>query len=231
MPESILIIEDDEIFREFLQEALFPSQFDIWTAPNVLEGMQKCFEHQPDLILLDLMMPGLNGWQACQRIRDMTDTPIIILTGSPSEDDLEKAVTFDIDGYMIKPVSVTELLAKVKAVLQRTNDNLNNADSSDQVIVVGDLLIDLFSHQVSYNGNPIRLNRTEFKLLVCLAQNQGRILPHRFLLREVWGADSEDNVKLLRTSIYRLRGKLAQEIGNEDMIQVHWKIGYSLEIS
>ncbi|MEM7348642.1 MAG: response regulator transcription factor, partial [Chloroflexota bacterium] len=177
---------------------------------------------------LDLMMPDMDGWTVCARIREMSDVPIMMLTGLNSDYDLERGLELGADHYLVKPVTAPELTARVKAALRRTTTSKGISTPSTIISHLG-LEVDVARHSVSYEGQAIHLTPTEFKLLVCLTEHRGRILPHNFILERVWGVGYEENRDILRLYIQKLRVKLTEATGLNELIQAHWGVGYRFD--
>ena len=195
---------------------------------NCIEGLQKVYQRNPNLVILDVMMPDMDGWTVCSRIREISTVPILMLTGLNSDYDLEKGIELGADGYLVKPITAPELLARVKAILRRTDKAASSLAPPTVISHLG-LQIDISRHAVTYEGQAIHLTPTEFKLLVCLAEHRGRILPHNFILERVWGVGYEENRDILRLYIQKIRAKLTKSTGLTELIQAHWGVGYRFD--
>lgn len=228
MQTRILIIDDDVQLQKLISIALKSNEYQVHLAYSPTEGLKAIYAEQPDLVILDIMLPEMDGWQVCKRIRDMCDVPILMLTALNQEDDMVKGLDLGADDYLVKPFVPSELVARVKALLRRSYGNKPIA-MADQVIQFNDLVIDLDKSQVIYKAEPVRLTPTEFKLLVCMTRHRGRVLPHDFLLKQVWGAGYEDNIHILRMYVKKVRNKLMKiDKADEDLIRSEWGIGYRL---
>lgn len=228
MPKRILVIDDDERLLDLTRKVLEVLQYEVHTSSNPQQGLQAFYNINPDLVILDVMMPGMDGWQVCRRIREMSSVPIIMLTGLNSENDITKGLELGADSYIVKPITATELKARVAAILRRAKIS-GQQTSTAKIMMFDGFSIDIESHEATYNGIPLQLTPTEFKLLVCFAKNRGHILSHEHILQYVWGVGYEGNRDLLRLYIKKLRSKLLATTGTDDLIQAHWGIGYRFE--
>lgn len=227
MRKKILVIDDDQSLRNNLKDILTSLGYETITAGAAVEGLQEAYKTKPNLIILDVMLPGMDGWQTCQRFREMSNVPILMLTALGSEDDVVKGLEMGADDYVVKPVTMRELGARVKALLRRAelSSDKNNLDVS-KFIQYQDLIIDFDKHEVTRKNNRIDLSPTEFRLLSCLVKHQGRVLPHSFLLTQVWGAEYSGELDHLRLYISYLRRKIEDDPSKPDLIKNEWGIGY-----
>jgi DNA-binding response OmpR family regulator len=202
---TVLVIDDDTVLLGLLRQYLSKAGYSVETAANGLEGLQRAYEVHPDLVLLDVMMPRMDGWQACARLREVTRVPVIMLTAKDQESDKLRGFGLGIDDYVTKPFSFAELAARMAAVLHRARQ----AQTSERrVHTIGDLTIDLESLRVTRRGEPISLTPTEFRLLAALVENAGRVLTHEQLLEQVWGYDGAGDTGYVKRYIWYLRQKL-----------------------
>lgn len=212
MANKILIIEDEIHIVELIKFNLEENGYKVVYALDGEEGINKAFEEQPDLILLDLMLPIIDGIDVANRIRNsksLRDTPIIMLTAKSSETDKIVGLEIGADDYITKPFSVRELLARVKAILRRysktkDNDNIKHFE-------IDGLIIDDEKHEVSRNGVVYSLTLKEYELLKILAQNRGKVLTRNFLLDEIWGYDYFGETRTVDVHIRHLRSKIEDE--------------------
>jgi len=225
--KKLLVIDDDQDLQSNLKNILDSLGYDTITAGTAVEGLQKAYKTKPNLIILDVMLPGMDGWQTCQRFREMSNVPILMLTALGSEDDVVKGLEMGADDYVVKPVTMRELGARVKALLRRAelSADRNNLDVS-KFVQYQDLVIDFDKHEVTRKNNRIDLSPTEFRLLSCLVKHQGRVLPHSFLLTQVWGAEYSGELDHLRLYISYLRRKIEDDPSKPDLIKNEWGIGY-----
>ena len=190
------------------------------------EGLQKAYQARPDLIILDIMMPGMDGWEVCHRLRELSDVPIIMLTARNMKGDVVKGLESGADDYMTKPFSATELEARIQAVLRRSGNANGYGKSRSSFYSNGYLTIDFDRRIVKVRGESVDLTPTEFKLLSCLVRNEGRVLPHRYLLTEVWGPEYADEVDYVKLYIRYLRLKIEENPSDPIYIQTESGVGY-----
>ncbi len=224
LPIRILIIEDDPPVRDFVRSALELEGYHADVAGDGLTGVQFFQQHAPHLIILDIGLPSLNGFQVLEQIREKDDTPIIMLTTRDAEEDKLRAFELGADDYLTKPFSARELVARVQAVLRR-----GPAWTAGRGLrQVGNLEIDLKTRQVWTAGQPVHLSRTEFSLLVELAATPGRVCPDRQLLVKVWGEAYRDEREILRRTIARLRQRLVRPDQTQYILRQQG-VGYLLQ--
>ncbi|MCB0196262.1 MAG: response regulator transcription factor [Anaerolineae bacterium] len=227
MNDKILVIDDDPSFTEIVQHSLLTEGYSVTTAPDGQEGIRQFFESHPDLIILDITMPRLNGYQVCQRVREMADTPIIMLSALGREEDVIKGLDYGADDYLTKPFRTGELLARVRATLRRSRDEIvlpKNLIYRDNY-----LFIDLETRRIEANGKAVRLTPTEYKLLELLVKNKGRIIEARQILEKVWGFEYIDDIDYLRVYIWHLRRKLEPDPKNPIYLLNEQYVGYRFE--
>ncbi len=222
--KRILIIDDEPQIRKFLRISLTAQGYDVVEAPRGEDGISKCATSQPNLVILDLGLPDLDGQQVIGRIRESSDVPIIVLSVRTKDQEKVSALDSGANDYVTKPFSIEELLARVRAALRAKLDLVSAAAE----FVVGELVVDVPKHKVSVSGTDVKLTRKEFDLLRMLAQNAGRIVTHRQILREVWGPAHEDDVHYLRIYIGHLRQKLGDDSANPRFIESEPGVGYRL---
>lgn len=206
--ERVLIVEDDPPIRRFLRVAFEAHGFEVVEAPTGKEGVDKAATTTPDLVVLDLGLPDIDGKEVVRRVREWSETPILILSVREAEDEKVAALDSGANDYVVKPFGIAELLARVRALL-RVARGVASAPSAE--IVQGDLRIDLARHEVTLAGAPVKLTRKEFDLLALLARHAGRIITHKQLLHDIWGPAHEHDVQYLRVFIGRLRTKLRDD--------------------
>ena len=226
MAYKLLLIDDDVQLCQLLQLMLKKMDFDVEIAHDAVTGLRQAYTIKPDAIVLDIMMPGMDGWQTCQRFREMTDVPIIMLTALSAEDEVIKGLNLGADDYLVKPVTADELAARVRALLRRVARSNVDGSRREPVLTQDNLMIDLNKCEVTLDGKRVDLSLTEFKLLSFLAKHKGRVLPHEFLLTEVWGPEYVNEIDCLRLYISYLRSKLEKDPLNPELIQNEWGIGY-----
>jgi two-component system KDP operon response regulator KdpE len=221
---TILVVDDEPQIRRVMRTALAAQSYVILEAHTGEEALEMMRHERPDLVLLDVNMPGIGGLAACREIRAASDVPIIMLTVRNSERDKVSALDAGADDYVVKPFGMEELLARIRAALRR-------APSAEAVppFVSNDLSIDFESRSVTVRGRPVRLTPKEFELLRLLVANQGKALPHRKLLQAVWGPDYGEETEYLRVFINQLRKKIESDPRNPRYIRTDPWVGYRFE--
>lgn len=227
MAEILLLIEDDITLCEALRFMLTKKGFQVEVANNAITGLQKAYAVKPDAVILDIMLPDMDGWQTCARFREMSDVPIIMLTALGSEENVVKGLNLGADDYIIKPVTAEELAARVRALLRRVSRTSSPVNSGrGPIFTYEDLMIDFDKHEVMVDGKRVDLSPTEFRLLSVLARHKGRMLPHEFLLTEVWGPEYVGEIDYLRLYISYLRRKIEKDPAKPSLIHNEWGVGY-----
>jgi len=222
--QKILLVDDDPGIATAVKQALSAHGYQITTARDGIEALEAFEREGPDLILLDLMMPHCGGFEVCQRIREHSSIPIIVLSVKGGENDIVSVLDMGADDYLVKPFRLAELLARVRAVLRRGDKSLNS-----RKVVCGDLEIDLDEHVVTIAGRDIMLTRTEYAVLVELANNVGRVLTTNLLVQRVWGNQYSDATGYVKGVIRRLRVKLEQDPAHPRYIITEPYLGYRLK--
>jgi len=224
MSIKILIIEDDVNGAELARFQLEQANYDVCIAVDGMEGLRQAYAWRPDLILLDVLMPTLNGWKVCERLRAITDVPIIFVTALGQEQYLIRGLKMGADDYVVKPYNNRELVARIEAVLRRHS---MNSISPTGVYFYDNLEIDFDRRTVTRGEKTTTLTPLEFKLLSCLAERPGKSFSHHYLLHRVWGADdqSRGSVKLY---VWYLRQKLETDPSNPRVILTERGVGYRL---
>ena len=226
--EAILVIDDDPAARELVTSTLKREEYTTITAPDGQAGLRAMYENKPDLIVLDIKMPTMDGWTVCQRIREVSDIPIIMLTAQDSPEEIIKGLDMGADDYVTKPFDLPVLAARVGATLRRANKDRSQLKAG---IAYSDdyISINLDERRVIVGGNQIRLTPTEFDLLAHLVQNIPRIVTYRDLLSEVWGFEYIDDIDYLRVYIWHLRRKLEPESKKPIYILNELGVGYRFQ--
>jgi len=224
MGKKVLVIDDDPGLLTLLRLGLEREGFTIITAQDGKEGVRRAYETRPDVIILDIMMPGMDGWLTCQRLRHMCDTPIIILTSKTARADVLKGLSLGADDYLTKPCSFDELKARIRAVLRRAGSGSQPAWRA--IYDDGNLRIDLKDGLVFRNGEEVHLTPTESRLLLYLVSQKGRIVPHKELLISVWGPEYAEEVGYLSVYIRYLRQKIEDDPSRPRYIRTRWGMGY-----
>lgn len=223
-PASILIVDDEAQIRRVLRTTVSSHGYSVSEARSGEEALEAIRREKPDLILLDVNLPGISGLDTCREIRQSSDVPIIMLTVRNSERDKVQALDAGADDYVVKPFGSEELLARIRAALRR-------AAPSETLppFASGDLKIDFERRVVSVKGEPVRLTPKEFELLRHLVANQGKALPHRRLLQAVWGPDFGEETEYLRVFINQLRKKIEPQPRHPRYIHTEPWVGYRFE--
>jgi two-component system KDP operon response regulator KdpE len=219
MPDRILVIDDEPQITRVLRAAISAQGYDVRTANDPEEGLQVLRDWTPDLVITDLMMPGMSGVELTRAIRAHATTPILILSVRDHERSKVEALDAGADDYVTKPFGIQELLARVRAHLRRAPER------TAQAMEVGDFVIDALAHSISVQGKPIHLTPKEFDLLVLLARHAGKVMTHRALLTSVWGAQSAHQPEYLRVFVGQVRKKLEAETGRQYIQTEPW-VGY-----
>jgi two-component system KDP operon response regulator KdpE len=222
----VLIVEDDPNIVDLIRSNLAVRGFDTLVSTDGVRALQLLESGQPDVVLLDLMLPGVDGLQLCQSMRERSSVGIIVVSARRGERDKVTALNVGADDYMTKPFSIEELLARITATLRRSRPVVS-AEPAETVITVGDVEIDLSGHRVTRNGADIHLTPTEFALLRELATDRGKLLSHADLLRRVWGPGYQTETEYVRVYVRRLRAKLEVD-GAPPMIITAPRAGYRL---
>lgn len=226
---TVLVIDDDKTLLRLVQEALNKAKFHVILATNGIDGLQELYARQPDLVLLDVMMPRMDGWETLSRIRQLSHVPVIMLTAKDGETDKLRGFTHGVDDYITKPFSFVELVARAQAVMRRSNER--QVGSKARRFVNGALVIDVDAHRVTKGGKLVELTPTEFRLLQTLAENSGRVLTHEQLLESVWGYDTGEDTGYVKRYIWYLRHKLEDDPTNPQYILTERGFGYSFPAS
>jgi two-component system KDP operon response regulator KdpE len=225
--KKVLVIDDDPAFVRLVEQVLTPAGFEVLTASAGGEGLRLLFTQRPDIVLLDVVMPKMDGWDTCRRIRDITDVPVIMLTAQKNtEEDIVHGLECGADNYLIKPVGKRELVGRVQAVLRRAELSLPE-EQKGTTFSDGYLTVDIVQRQVLVNGESVRLTPIEFRLLALLMQNAGRILTHKQLLEGVWGWEYIDDLDYVRIYIWHLRQKIEPDQAKPRYIITEPGVGYS----
>ncbi len=225
MAETILLIDDDEVLLELLAEHIRTAGFVVLTASRGEAGARLALEKQADLVVLDVMMPGMDGWEVCRRLREVSNVPIIMLTAKGEELDRLRGFHLGVDDYVAKPFSFAELVARVRAVLARSR---GSASAALQVSS-GELTIDLERRKVTVGGNPIELSPTEYRLLETLARRAHQTIPTEKLVLQVWGETYTGEVEHVKRYIWALRQKIERDPGDPKHILTERGFGYRFE--
>jgi len=226
MSTCILIVDDEPRYLRLMEANLVTEGFNVVKATNGQEAVNMVVEKRPDLVLLDIMMPVLDGFGACERIREFSNVPIIVVTARGSENDRVRGLDLGADDYIVKPFSATELLARVRAVLRRAQTS--GGAFQQAIFNHGNLRIDFARAEVFKGDKVVFLSATEYRLLLQFAHNIGSVLTSEQLLMDVWGPEYRDDKEILWVSISRLRQKLESDPKNPQHIVTRSGLGYTM---
>jgi len=226
MSDLILVIDDDATLLGLLVEHLSRAGYRVITAASGGTGLQTFYDHNPDLVILDVMMPGMDGWTVGERLREVSNVPIIMLTAKGEEQNRLRGFRIGVDDYAVKPFSFFELVARAGAILARSRRA--SPETQQAPIVRGDIVIDLVEQRVTRAGHPIRLTPTEFRLLAALAEQPGHTFSPKALLVQVWGSEYADDVENVKRYIHYLRQKLEADVEHPQLILTERGFGYYL---
>jgi two-component system KDP operon response regulator KdpE len=222
----ILVIEDEREIRRFLRYSLTGNDFELLEAERGREGILQAATHQPDLVILDLGLPDIDGADVIQQLRDWSQVPIIVLSARGQERDKVAALDAGADDYLTKPFGIGELLARIRVALRHAA--IQASGTEDSTYTVGDLRVDLSRRQVIVRDQEVHLTPTEYRLLTTLIRHAGKVVTHRQLLREVWGPDSVHETHYLRVFMAQLRQKIESEPVRPRYLLTEPSVGYRM---
>lgn len=225
--KKILVIDDDLNLGQAIKLTFARVGAEVFTAVDGRDGLRQFYEHRPDLVILDVRMPDIDGWETCRQIRLLSNVPIIMLTTMDKDEDVLRGFDFGADDFVTKPFSREVLLARARAVLRRVE--LLNEASDQSAYNDGHLNIDLRKRRVMVNGEQAQLTATEFRLLSYLLQNAGQILTYQNILDKVWGWEYQDSIDYVHVYISHLRKKLEPDPRNPQYVLTERGIGYRFE--
>ena len=229
MSKKVLVIDDDPEVGKLVEAILRPMDLAVLQAYSGTEGLQRAYNLHPDLIVLDVMMPGMDGFDVCSRLREITTAPILMLTARNSDMDIVRGFNAGVDDYVKKPFKGGELSARVRALLRRAEENARVASDPRPVYSDAVLNIDLSSQSVSLLGKSLDLSPREYGLLSCLVRERGRVVSHRELLRQVWGDSYIDDTSMVSLYVFYLRNKLEDGKHGHQYIHTQRGRGYRFE--
>jgi len=225
MTDKVLVVDDDGPMRAFIRRNLEARGYEVSEAANGLEALAQVRSVEPDLVILDIMMPHLDGYETCRRLRRTSDVPVIVLTAMGGESDIVAALDCGADDCLTKPFGVEELLARLRSVLRRALREPSAA--SPEMVVHRDLRVDLDGHRAWLGDEELKLTRTEFSVLRHYVRNVGRTVPHRQVLSAVWGDGFEQESHYVRIYVSRLRAKIETDPDDPYFFTEHG-LGYRL---
>lgn len=223
---TVLVADDDPRLLRLVQRNLELENYKVVTVADGPSVLKQAEAEEPDLFVLDIMMPGMDGREVCRRLREFSIAPVLMLTAKDSEEDKVAGLEAGADDYLTKPFGGPELVARVKALMRRSKQYTREA--STPVFLTGELKVDFAQHQAFMSDHPINLTPTEYRILAYLARNAGRVVTQDDLLTKVWGPEYRDEAHLLRVNIARLRQKVEPDPGHPRFILTRPGIGYSL---
>ena len=226
--QTILVVEDDIPVRNLITTTLETQDYKYHTAENGTQALLAAASVKPDVILLDLGLPDMDGVEVIKKVRSWSEVPIIVISARSDDKDKISALDAGADDYLTKPFSVTELLARLRAVLRRLSYLSMTDGKAQEVFENGALRIDFAASIVKVNGQEIRLMPMEYRLLCLLAKNVGKVLTHHYILDQVWKNSLEGDLSSLRVYMTSLRKKLGRDEDREEYIQTHIGIGYRM---
>jgi DNA-binding response OmpR family regulator len=224
MKIKLLLIDDDQTLLHLLGQYLREGGFEVFEAPNGPVGLRLAFNERPDLVLLDVMLPGMDGWEVCTRLRELSDVPIIMVTAKTTEADKLRGFRLGVDDYVTKPFSFAELAARIQAILTRLQAP---GEKDTGYLVHGDIILNMEKFQASIEGHTLDLTPTEFRLLQALVRRRGKVASDHDLIREVWGG-SRDDPALVRRYILMLRKKIERDASDPIWIRTVRGFGYRM---
>lgn len=220
----LLIVDDELAVRRFLSTMLNTGEYTLYQAENGRSALSAAATVRPDLILLDLGLPDLDGVEVIRRIREWSQVPIIVLSVREGEDDKVKALDAGADDYLTKPFGVGELFARIRVVLRRSLQ-----EAPEPVFTVGELVVDLMHRRVSVQGEEVHLSPTEYELLRLMVSHAGKVLTHSQILKQIWGATYAEQQNVLRVNIRNLRQKIERDPSRPHYITTEPGVGYRLK--
>lgn len=224
---KILLVDDEESIRDSLGRKLERAGFEVVAAANGIEGLRSFHAEHPDMVILDILMPEMDGLTVCQRIREVSETPIMLLSAQAiSEDEIVDGLNAGADEYLIKPIKGKEFLARVQALLRRA---MMTAPETTTSYNDGYLSIDFQRRHVHVGGEKVHLTPTEFKLLTVLVENAGRVVQQKDLLEQVWGKEYIEDIYYPRVYVSQVRRKIEPDAANPTYIQTEHRVGYRFE--
>lgn len=224
MNTKILIVDDEKVFVKGLKYSLEQDQYIIDTAFDGYEALDKAKKKQFDLIILDLMLPGIDGLEVCQKIRQDSQVPIIMLTAKGEDINKILGLEYGADDYLTKPFNILELKARIKAILRRAN--MRSTKITDQVIQIDDFTINTLGRKLTVRGKEVNLTAKEFDLLLLLATNPGKVFTREELLETIWGYEYFGDLRTVDVHVRRLREKIEKDPSQAEYILTKWGVGY-----
>jgi DNA-binding response OmpR family regulator len=224
MTHRILLIDDDATLLDLLAQYLQEAKFEVLSAPNGALGLKLAYSQHPDLALLDVMLPGMDGWEICARLREMTDIPIVMVTAKASESDKLRGFHLGVDDYVTKPFSFAELVARIQAILARAS----SPGKDTGYAIYGSIKLDLKKYEACVDERIVDLTPTEFRLLEALVRRRGQVATEKDLIQEVWGGVRQGDDSIVRRYILMLRKKIESDPASPSRLVTVRGFGYRL---
>lgn len=224
--KKILVIDDDIYVREIVAETMSHEGAEVFAAEDGREGLRQFYANQPDLVLLDVMLPHMTGWEIGRQIRQLSDAPIIMLTSLNKEEDIVRGLDYGAVDYVTKPFSPKILAARVRAALRQTIKEPTAIQAKSATFDDGYLTIDLTKHLVTLNDMPLKLTKTEYRLLAYMVENAGLLLTFQQILENVWGWEYQDSIHYVHVYVSRLRQKIEPNPQNPQYLLTEYGTGY-----
>ncbi len=225
MKETILLVDDEDSLRQVVAQFLLQEGYRVVSANSGVESLRLFYAERPDAVLLDLMMPGMDGWEVCARLRELSDVPILLITARTSQDDKLRGFRLGVDDYLSKPFSLAELAARLQAVLSRSR---RTRAQTERMLAWHDLRMDLGRRQVWCADKPIVLTPIEFRMLEILLRRQGSVATETELRQEIWGSEREVDSSAVRRYVWLLRQKIEADSTHPSRILAVRGLGYRL---
>jgi len=228
MEPLILIVDDENSIRKFLRVSIETQGYKCIDADNGSSAIMLTVSQNPDILILDLGLPDMDGVDVIRKLRTMSQIPIIIISARGHDREKVEALDAGADDYLTKPFSVTELLARIRVILRHKSFNDMNSDAKNELFKINDLIIDTDKHRIWIKNEEIRLTPNEYKVLVLLAKNHGKVLTHRFITENIWGSTGTYDTQSLRVCMGNLRRKLGEDPAQPKYIITEIGVGYRL---
>ena len=225
MSRIILVVDDEDTLRQLVAQYLVQEGYRVVSAASGLEALRLFYAERPDAVLLDVMMPGMDGWEVCARLREMSDVPILLITARTSQEDKLRGFRLGIDDYLSKPFSLAELAARLQAVLSRSR---KTGAEPDKNLAWNELRMDLGKRQVWCGGKPVLLTPTEFRMLEILIRKQGSVVTEEELRQEIWGSERPVDSSAVRRYVWLLRQKIEEDPAKPARVLAVRGAGYRL---
>ena len=226
MSSKILVIEDDHAIASLIKLQLETREYQVQISSDGEDGLRQAYAWQPDLVVLDIMMPNMDGWTVCSRLRELSKVPIIFVTAVGKETDIVRGLEMGADDYVVKPFSPRELVARIEAILRRAEDEASSIES--RIYKNGPLTVNLENREVKLNDDLVDLTPIEFRLLSTLIRNEDKVLSHQFILSQVWGPAYEEERQYLKLYVWYLRQKIEENPSKPQLILTERGVGYRL---